>query len=351
MTGAYVPLLFGELERDGDFLKLHKWVENQWRFTLRTWLSPVVRQHAKTLPPIPIENKAIEEIKRFGGESSPNLPTIEPPLQRSSSMSTETVLKEGFLSKRGQILKNWKLRWWVLRRDVLEYYKNPVDAKPKGLIRLWTANVMLLNLPEFGKRRQVLSVATPKRTYLLHAKTEIILQDWQKILHLQTERLKLEKRKDSPFDYDESSAPTFKGLLMVMTEKLGGWKVQWCTVENCVMKCYYFPCYGSYKHASNFLIPLQNSKIYKDMSSSSSPSFNLQLHGLPVSFLPNIYSHCINNKSIAIEGKFYNFQILVKGNTFLFSTDNKDQWTEWINALERVIFNDSLKVLAIATEL
>ncbi|XP_074092184.1 pleckstrin-2 [Macrotis lagotis] len=49
------------------------------------------------------------------------------------------VLKEGFLVKRGHIVHNWKVRWFVLRQNTLLYYKLEgvrKGASPKGCIFL-----------------------------------------------------------------------------------------------------------------------------------------------------------------------------------------------------------------------
>ncbi|XP_026705113.1 pleckstrin-2 [Athene cunicularia] len=49
------------------------------------------------------------------------------------------VLKEGFLVKRGHIVRNWKVRWFVLLQDKLLYYKiegGKKEPSPKGRILL-----------------------------------------------------------------------------------------------------------------------------------------------------------------------------------------------------------------------
>ncbi|KAM9191457.1 pleckstrin-2 [Mergus octosetaceus] len=49
------------------------------------------------------------------------------------------VLKEGFLVKRGHVVHNWKVRWFVLLQDKLLYYKfegGKKESSPKGRILL-----------------------------------------------------------------------------------------------------------------------------------------------------------------------------------------------------------------------
>jgi len=50
-------------------------------------------------------------------------------------MSSRTD-KEGELKKQGHVVKNWKVRWFVLQNDKLAYYKKKGDPKPAGVISL-----------------------------------------------------------------------------------------------------------------------------------------------------------------------------------------------------------------------
>ncbi|KAI5102973.1 rho GTPase-activating protein 22-like [Silurus meridionalis] len=54
----------------------------------------------------------------------------------------EGVLKAGWLKKQRSIMKNWQLRWFVLRSDYLYFYKDEEETKPQGspqrIIRLHT---------------------------------------------------------------------------------------------------------------------------------------------------------------------------------------------------------------------
>jgi hypothetical protein len=51
-------------------------------------------------------------------------------------MDEEAVFKEGELTKRGQVVKNWKVRWFVLRGPRLYYYPNRDVSIPIGEIYL-----------------------------------------------------------------------------------------------------------------------------------------------------------------------------------------------------------------------
>ncbi|XDV50447.1 hypothetical protein PO909_019505 [Leuciscus waleckii] len=53
-------------------------------------------------------------------------------LSRPSSPSLqERALKAGWLKKQRSIMKNWQLRWFVLRTDQLYFYKDEEETKPQ----------------------------------------------------------------------------------------------------------------------------------------------------------------------------------------------------------------------------
>lgn len=49
----------------------------------------------------------------------------------SSPSLQEKVLKAGWLKKQRSIMKNWQLRWFVLRTDHLYFYKDEEETKPQ----------------------------------------------------------------------------------------------------------------------------------------------------------------------------------------------------------------------------
>jgi hypothetical protein len=54
---------------------------------------------------------------------------------RSDGRASEMVHREGFITKRGRIRRNWLRRWFVLSGDRLEYRSEP-GGRVKGVLRL-----------------------------------------------------------------------------------------------------------------------------------------------------------------------------------------------------------------------
>lgn len=46
-----------------------------------------------------------------------------------SPLDQEKALKEGWLKRQRSIMKNWQLRWFVLRVDALYFYKDQDETK------------------------------------------------------------------------------------------------------------------------------------------------------------------------------------------------------------------------------
>ncbi|MGH0139784.1 UNVERIFIED_CONTAM: hypothetical protein FKN15_070095 [Acipenser sinensis] len=65
----------------------------------------------------------------------------------------ERAVKAGWLKKQRSIMKNWQLRWFVLRTDQLYFYKDEEETKPQGCIPLQGSQVNELpaNPEEPGK--------------------------------------------------------------------------------------------------------------------------------------------------------------------------------------------------------
>ncbi|XP_016084844.1 rho GTPase-activating protein 22-like [Sinocyclocheilus grahami] len=59
----------------------------------------------------------------------------------SSPCLQDRALKAGWLKKQRSIMKNWQLRWFVLRTDQLYFYKDEEETKPQGCIPLQGSQV------------------------------------------------------------------------------------------------------------------------------------------------------------------------------------------------------------------
>eukprot|EP00066_Takifugu_rubripes_P012410 XP_011601676.1 PREDICTED: rho GTPase-activating protein 22-like isoform X3 [Takifugu rubripes] len=58
-----------------------------------------------------------------------------------SPLDQEKPLKEGWLKRQRSIMKNWQLRWFVLRADALYFYKDQDETKAQGCIPLQGSRV------------------------------------------------------------------------------------------------------------------------------------------------------------------------------------------------------------------
>ena len=56
------------------------------------------------------------------------------PCRPASPSLQEGALKAGWLKKQRSIMKNWQLRWFVLRSDQLFFYKDEEETKPQVIL-------------------------------------------------------------------------------------------------------------------------------------------------------------------------------------------------------------------------
>ncbi|XP_065153589.1 pleckstrin-2 [Paramisgurnus dabryanus] len=93
----------------------------------------------------------------------------------------KSVLKDGFLVKRGHVVHNWKVRWFVLKQDRLMYYKyegGKRDSRHRGTIPLNNCTITCPYL-EYENRPLVLRLQTStSEEHFLEACTREERDEW-----------------------------------------------------------------------------------------------------------------------------------------------------------------------------
>ena len=89
--------------------------------------------------------------------------------------------KEGYLSKRGEINRNFQKRWFVLIGNLLFYYEKKDDTEPIGVIVLEGFMVELIENAD----RYSFVIDFPGnngRTYVFSAETQADMEDWMRMM-------------------------------------------------------------------------------------------------------------------------------------------------------------------------
>tara|TARA_R110002050_G_scaffold34420_7_gene86965 strand:- start:1203 stop:2303 length:1101 start_codon:yes stop_codon:yes gene_type:complete len=91
--------------------------------------------------------------------------------------------KQGDLRKEGHFVKNWKVRWFVLQRDTLFYFKSRLDSKPIGHVPLKDATIKRCDKYK-GKRDYVfeLNAIQIGKVFYIQASTNSDMEEWMKAL-------------------------------------------------------------------------------------------------------------------------------------------------------------------------
>ncbi|EGD83625.1 hypothetical protein PTSG_04233 [Salpingoeca rosetta] len=110
------------------------------------------------------------------------------------------ALLDGFMEKKGEQRKNWKVRWFELRESRLDYFKHPADSAPKGSIMLRDSAVAVnTDTSESTSTAQGLvfleiSPVSSSRTYRLRG-PRAVMEQWEKELRRCISALKHRKSK------------------------------------------------------------------------------------------------------------------------------------------------------------
>ncbi|RHZ42958.1 hypothetical protein DYB26_009230, partial [Aphanomyces astaci] len=146
-----------------------------------------------------------------------------------------TFMKEGYLQKKGQLLKGWKKRWFVCDGRSLSYYSTKLEKKPNAVIPLESATVQDGGTSEtWNSPRIYLTDGTSGTMYCLSGDEGDVVSQWLDVLDRAVKRIH-EKRELSqpvgvvprskshitPFDEEEGrqkpimseKSPTRKAML------------------------------------------------------------------------------------------------------------------------------------------
>ncbi|XP_072312566.1 rho GTPase-activating protein 22 isoform X2 [Eucyclogobius newberryi] len=139
-------------------------------------LSPKIRQTRRARS----KSMVMGEVSR--GPCRPGSPGLQ-----------EGALKAGWLKKQRSIMKNWQLRWFVLRADHLYFFKDEEETKPQGFIPLHGCQVNELTANPDEPGRHLFEIVPggsgekdrapiSHESFLLMANSQNDMDDWVKAI-------------------------------------------------------------------------------------------------------------------------------------------------------------------------
>ncbi|KAJ8404883.1 hypothetical protein AAFF_G00332700 [Aldrovandia affinis] len=143
---------------------------------MTTMLSPKIRQTRRA------RSKSMVMGEMSQGSGRPSSPGLH-----------GGALKAGWLKKQRSIMRNWQLRWFVLRSDQLYFYKDEEETKPQGCIPLHGSQVNELTTNPDEPGRHLFEIvpggvgerdraAISHEAFLLMANSQNDMDDWVKAI-------------------------------------------------------------------------------------------------------------------------------------------------------------------------
>eukprot|EP00053_Salpingoeca_punica_P009874 m.88844 g.88844 ORF g.88844 m.88844 type:complete len:278 (+) comp15204_c0_seq1:234-1067(+) len=123
--------------------------------------------------------------------------------RKLSTLPLSVSGKEGWLTKLGRVKKNWKMRWFVLEKNILSYYKAPGASKPCGEV-INMADCVAVQREFLPDLKFCFSVRTSTRTLLMYSDSQEATDSWISILLFKQERFS----KSRPSSMALSVAPS-----------------------------------------------------------------------------------------------------------------------------------------------
>jgi len=124
--------------------------------------------------------------KEVGTTANTAIGTIIPD-GRVSSLREETFkyvkpLRQGFMLKEGGAFKSWKKRWFILRHNILYYYKDPQDIKSQGVVPLQDTITEAVDADEKKKDYCFCIKNQTRRTYYMVCTSNEERDEWIKMI-------------------------------------------------------------------------------------------------------------------------------------------------------------------------
>lgn len=96
--------------------------------------------------------------------------------------------KEGFLTKQGWYVKNWKTRWFVLNKYELSYYADRGKTKPIRTLNL--EDCQHCSADDTTSKSFCFRLEYPDRTWFMYAATKQEQEEWLNIIKWKMEEIK-----------------------------------------------------------------------------------------------------------------------------------------------------------------
>lgn len=127
-----------------------------------------------------VVHHAVTNLINSSSDSDQDLSTSDDSLQSDLPSPLAISSKEGYLTKQGRIRKSWKCRWFILRNNILSYYKTKQSRRP--IDRLNFSRARAVEYDNSKQKEYCFRVEFSFRTYYLYASCAEDCDQWVELL-------------------------------------------------------------------------------------------------------------------------------------------------------------------------
>mmetsp|Transcript_6135 Transcript_6135/g.24734 ORF Transcript_6135/g.24734 Transcript_6135/m.24734 type:complete len:557 (-) Transcript_6135:22-1692(-) len=191
-------------------------------------------------------------------------------------------VKQGYLTKKGAVVKNWKERYCILTASSLQYFKSSLAQEATGSVDLLQCTVRRTEDME----ETLFELVTPTRTWMFKTKSKAACDEWVDVISGQVER------------HQALSKTLHEGFIIKRGSKVKNWKKRWCILRATTLS-------------------------YYKSKTDTKPAGQVSLSGMRLETVPRE------------NGKGKCVSITTEDRCFLFYAETEEDTDAWAAALER----------------
>eukprot|EP01114_Cavostelium_apophysatum_P022806 TRINITY_DN8379_c0_g1_i1.p1 TRINITY_DN8379_c0_g1~~TRINITY_DN8379_c0_g1_i1.p1 ORF type:complete len:588 (-),score=142.77 TRINITY_DN8379_c0_g1_i1:130-1893(-) len=146
----------------------------------------------------------------------------------------ETLSKQGWLTKQGGRVKNWKRRWFVIRDNRMYYYKSAKEQEPQGFIPIEQCCVRFVS----NGKKNCVEIYDPRGPFTKSHPSFFVYADSEEELISWVQAINMKSNAEVHLVTKSPNSCLKEGYLLKRSGMVKNWKKRWFTLSGNTLAYY-----------------------------------------------------------------------------------------------------------------